>query len=144
MRQIAAEGGGVLVYLRGQEGRGIGLGHKLRAYALQENGLDTVGANIALGLPVDSRDYGVGAQILADLGVRRIRLITNNPQKYGGLIGHGIEIVERVAQRSVATPHNIAYLRAKRDRMGHFLMLHEDTGHEAGQDIAPFAEGDHA
>ncbi len=106
----------------GHEGRGIGLGHKLRAYELQERGLDTVAANTALGLPVDSRDYGVGAQILGHLGVRRIRLITN-PVKYHGLSGHDLEIIERVAQPVVAGPENVAYLRTKRDRMGHLLDL---------------------
>ena len=116
---IAAEGVGAVVYLRGHEGRGIGLGHKIRAYDLQEQGLDTVEANTAQGLPVDSRAYGVGAQILADLGVERIRLITNNPAKYGGLQGHGIDIVERVASPTKSTPHNVRYLRTKRERMGH-------------------------
>jgi 3,4-dihydroxy 2-butanone 4-phosphate synthase / GTP cyclohydrolase II len=132
MRQIAAEGAGVLVYLRGHEGRGIGLGLKLRAYVLQERGLDTVAANTALGLPVDSRDYGVGARILADLGLHRIRLITNNPEKYREMADHGLEIVERVPQRTVATAENIAYLRAKRDRMGHLLELTEDTAAAPG------------
>jgi 3,4-dihydroxy 2-butanone 4-phosphate synthase/GTP cyclohydrolase II len=121
MEAIVTEGCGVLIYLRGHEGRGIGLGHKLRAYALQEQGVDTVDANLALGLPVDSREYGIGAQMLADLGVHRIRLITNNPVKYGGLDGYDIEIVERVAQPSVVTAHNLEYLRTKRDRMGHVL-----------------------
>ncbi len=120
---IRAAGRGVLVYLRGHEGRGIGLSHKLRAYKLQEGGLDTVEANLGLGLPVDSREYGVGAQILADLGVRRIRLITNNPSKYGGLLGYDIEIVERVALPTTVTSENIDYLRTKRDRMGHMLTL---------------------
>jgi 3,4-dihydroxy 2-butanone 4-phosphate synthase/GTP cyclohydrolase II len=119
LRAVAAEGVGVVVYLRGHEGRGIGLAHKIRAYALQEQGLDTVDANTAQGLPVDSRSYGVGAQILGDLGVNRLRLITNNPAKYGGLDGYGLTIVGRVAQPAVVTPHNIRYLRTKRDRMGH-------------------------
>jgi 3,4-dihydroxy 2-butanone 4-phosphate synthase/GTP cyclohydrolase II len=123
MQTIAAAGCGVLVYLRGHEGRGIGLAHKLRAYTLQEHGRDTVEANIALGLPVDSRDYGVGAQILAHLGVRRIRLITNNPAKYSGLAGHHLSIVERVALPTQPTADNVAYLRTKRDRMGHLLDL---------------------
>ncbi|MEO9328352.1 bifunctional 3,4-dihydroxy-2-butanone-4-phosphate synthase/GTP cyclohydrolase II [Gordonia aurantiaca] len=118
---IAEEGCGAVVYLRGHEGRGIGLGHKIRAYALQEQGLDTVDANTALGLPVDSRTYGTGAAILADLGIRRVRLITNNPAKYGGLGGHDLEIVGRVALPTVPTPHNVRYLRTKKERMGHVL-----------------------
>jgi 3,4-dihydroxy 2-butanone 4-phosphate synthase/GTP cyclohydrolase II len=130
LQMIVAERAGVLVYLRGHEGRGIGLGHKLRAYALQENGLDTVDANIELGLPVDNREYGVGAAILADLGVRRLRLLTNNPQKYGGLDGYDLEIVGRVSAPPVVTPQNLAYLRSKRDRMGHLLHL-PPTGPEA-------------
>nr|WP_072815552.1 bifunctional 3,4-dihydroxy-2-butanone-4-phosphate synthase/GTP cyclohydrolase II [Rhodococcus zopfii] len=128
MRRIAAEGVGVLVYLRGHEGRGIGLGHKLRAYTLQENGADTVEANEALGLPVDSRDYRVGAEILVDLGVRRMRLITNNPDKYTGLDGFGLEIAERVQLPVHTTPENVAYLRTKRDRMGHLLDIPPAVG----------------
>ena len=120
-RLIGEKGSGVVVYLRGQEGRGIGLGHKLRAYDLQRQGLDTVEANLALGLPVDSREYGVGAQILADLGVRRIALMTNNPHKYGGLSGYGVEIVRRVPLRTPVTSYNVAYLSAKFERMGHDL-----------------------
>jgi 3,4-dihydroxy 2-butanone 4-phosphate synthase/GTP cyclohydrolase II len=118
-RAIAAEGCGAVVYLRGHEGRGIGLGHKIRAYALQETGLDTLDANTAQGLPVDSRSYGVGAQILCDLGVGRLRLITNNPRKYGGLEGYPLQIVDRVTLPTVATAHNVRYLRTKRDRLGH-------------------------
>ncbi len=121
LQAIATEGCGAVVYLRGHEGRGIGLGHKIRAYALQEQGLDTIDANIAQGLPVDSRAYGVGAQILGELGIHRIRLITNNPAKYGGLSGYGVELVGRVSLPTVATPHNVRYLRTKRDRMGHTL-----------------------
>lgn len=121
LQAIAVEGCGVLVYLRGHEGRGIGLAHKIRAYALQEEGLDTVEANEAQGLPVDSRSYGVGAQILADLGVRNLRLITNNPAKYGGLDGHSLTIVGRVGLPTAVTEHNLRYLRTKRDRMGHDL-----------------------
>jgi 3,4-dihydroxy 2-butanone 4-phosphate synthase / GTP cyclohydrolase II len=121
LRAIAAEGCGAVVYLRGHEGRGIGLGHKIRAYALQDQGLDTVDANTAQGLPVDSRSYGIGAQVLSDLGIRRIRLITNNPAKYGGLEGHGLELVGRVALPTVPTPHNVRYLRTKRERMQHVL-----------------------
>jgi 3,4-dihydroxy 2-butanone 4-phosphate synthase/GTP cyclohydrolase II len=121
LAEIAREGCGVLVYLRGHEGRGIGLAHKIRAYSLQEQGLDTVDANRALGLPDDSRSYGVGARILADLGVRRMRLITNNPSKLGGLEGYSIEIVGRVSLPTPVTAHNVRYLRTKRDRMGHAL-----------------------
>ncbi|HET6731614.1 GTP cyclohydrolase II, partial [Mycobacterium sp.] len=127
LRRIVAEGRGVVVYLRGQEGRGIGIGHKLRAYQLQEQGLDTVDANTALGLPVDTREYGVGAAILADLGVRKIRVMTNNPHKYSGLDGHGVEVVGRVPLQTAPTQHNIRYLEAKRDRMGHLLDLKEIT-----------------
>jgi 3,4-dihydroxy 2-butanone 4-phosphate synthase/GTP cyclohydrolase II len=121
LAKIAAEGAGVVVYLRGHEGRGIGLGHKIRAYALQENGHDTVDANLELGLPVDSREYGIGAQILVDLGVTTMRLMTNNPSKYGGLEGFGLNIVERVPLESRPTAFNIDYLRTKRERMGHIL-----------------------
>jgi 3,4-dihydroxy 2-butanone 4-phosphate synthase/GTP cyclohydrolase II len=118
---IAEEGCGAVVYLRGQEGRGIGLGHKIRAYALQDRGFDTVNANTAQGLPADTRSYGIGAQIICDLGIERVRLITNNPAKYGGLGGYGITITSRVALPTVETPHNVRYLRTKRDRMGHIL-----------------------
>ena len=121
MAKIAAEGAGIVVYLRGHEGRGIGLGHKIRAYALQEEGRDTVDANLEQGLPVDSREYGIGAQILVDLGVTSMRLMTNNPIKYGGLEGFGLNIVERVAIDSMPTEFNIDYLRTKRERMGHML-----------------------
>jgi 3,4-dihydroxy 2-butanone 4-phosphate synthase/GTP cyclohydrolase II len=130
LRRIASAGRGVLVYLRGHEGRGIGLAHKLRAYQLQQHQqLDTVDANLRLGLPVDDREYGVGAHILRDLGVRRVRLMTNNPAKYRGLTGYGVDIVGRLELETVATPHNVAYLSAKRDRMGHLLRLpHQATG----------------
>jgi len=121
MRRIAEEGLGVLVYLRGHEGRGIGLGHKIRAYSLQDQGRDTVDANLELGLPVDSREYGIGAQILVDLGITTMRYMTNNPAKYGGIEGFGLEITERVALQSVPNPENIKYLRTKRERMGHLL-----------------------
>ena len=121
MARIAEEGTGVVVYLRGHEGRGIGIGHKIRAYSLQDEGHDTVSANEALGLPVDSREYGIGAQILNDLGVTTMRLMTNNPTKYGGLEGFGLEISERVAIEPVANPDNLKYLQTKRERMGHLL-----------------------
>jgi 3,4-dihydroxy 2-butanone 4-phosphate synthase/GTP cyclohydrolase II len=121
MRLIAEEGLGVVVYLRGHEGRGIGLGHKLRAYQLQDQGHDTVDANLALGLPVDSREYGIGSQILVDLGITTMRLLTNNPAKYGGLEGFGLQITGRVPLLTVPNPENIAYLRTKRERMGHLL-----------------------
>ena len=121
MAAIAEAGSGVVVYLRGHEGRGIGLAHKLRAYSLQEEGLDTVDANLELGLPSDSREYGIGAQILVDLGITTMRLMTNNPTKYGGLEGFGLDIVERVNIQPVANPENIKYLRTKRERMGHLL-----------------------
>lgn len=121
LAKVAEEGAGVVVYLRGHEGRGIGLGHKIRAYALQEEGRDTVDANTELGLPIDSREYGIGAQMLVDLGVSAMRLMTNNPSKYGGLEGFGLEIVERVPLEANPTEHNIAYLRTKREKMGHIL-----------------------
>ncbi|HEY5245781.1 MAG TPA: bifunctional 3,4-dihydroxy-2-butanone-4-phosphate synthase/GTP cyclohydrolase II [Acidimicrobiales bacterium] len=121
MAQIEEEGRGVLVYLRGHEGRGIGLGHKIRAYRLQEEGRDTVDANLDQGLPVDSREYGIGAQMLVDLGVTTMRLLTNNPVKYGGLEGFGLDITERVPLTPSPNPENIEYLRTKRERMGHLL-----------------------
>jgi 3,4-dihydroxy 2-butanone 4-phosphate synthase/GTP cyclohydrolase II len=121
LEAVAAEGRGVVLYMRGHEGRGIGLGHKLQAYQLQDAGADTVDANLALGLPADARDYGTGAQILADLGVRSMRLLTNNPAKRAGLSGYGLSIVERVPLTVPATPENARYLRTKRDRMGHDL-----------------------
>ena len=121
--QIAKDGSGVVLYLRGHEGRGIGLAHKLRAYALQEQGLDTVEANLALGLPVDTREYGIGAQILTDLGVRRMRLMTNNPAKYVGLEGYGIEIEERVPLVVRPEAENLHYLQTKQDKLGHLLGL---------------------
>ncbi|MHB1599616.1 MAG: bifunctional 3,4-dihydroxy-2-butanone-4-phosphate synthase/GTP cyclohydrolase II [Acidimicrobiales bacterium] len=121
LAKIAAEGTGVVVYLRGHEGRGIGIAHKLAAYELQDGGLDTVDANLELGLPVDSREYGIGAQILVDLGVTSMRLLTNNPAKRGGLEGFGLEIVERVPIETTPTKENGAYLRTKRERLGHLL-----------------------
>ena len=121
MATIAREGRGVVVYLRGHEGRGIGIGHKIHAYSLQDEGLDTVDANVKLGLPIDSREYGIGAQILADLGARDLRLMTNNPAKYGGIAGYGLSVVERVPLEVGRTSENADYLRTKRDRMGHLL-----------------------
>jgi 3,4-dihydroxy 2-butanone 4-phosphate synthase/GTP cyclohydrolase II len=121
IQRIAEEGLGAVVYLRGHEGRGIGIAHKLAAYSLQDAGHDTVDANLELGLPVDSREYGIGAQILVDLGITTMRLLTNNPAKYGGLEGFGLEIVERVPIQIEANPHNIHYLRTKKARMGHLL-----------------------
>jgi 3,4-dihydroxy 2-butanone 4-phosphate synthase / GTP cyclohydrolase II len=121
MAAIAAEGRGVVLYLRGHEGRGIGLLSKLRAYQLQDAGADTVDANLELGLPADAREYSTGAQMLADLGVRRLRLLTNNPAKLAGLFGFGIEVTGRVSLPVAATEDNLRYLMAKRDRLGHQL-----------------------
>jgi 3,4-dihydroxy 2-butanone 4-phosphate synthase/GTP cyclohydrolase II len=121
MRKIDEEGEGIVVYIRGHEGRGIGLRHKLEAYALQDGGLDTVEANVELGFSPDSRDYGVGAQILVDLGVSTMRLLTNNPTKRAGLEGYGLEIIERVPLESSPTPENLRYLQTKREKLGHIL-----------------------
>ena len=120
MQQINAEGRGVVVYMN-QEGRGIGLLNKLKAYKLQEEGKDTVEANLELGFKMDERDYGIGAQILRDLGVSKMRLMSNNPKKRTGLIGYGLEIVESVALEVEPNPHNKAYLKTKKDKMGHVL-----------------------
>jgi 3,4-dihydroxy 2-butanone 4-phosphate synthase/GTP cyclohydrolase II len=128
LQAVAAEGRGVVVYLRGHEGRGIGLLHKLAAYGLQDGGRDTVDANLDLGLPADARDFGIGAQILADLGVRSVRLLTNNPAKLVGMAGFGFEVVERVPLPVHLTPENAAYLVTKRDRMGHDLPGLPDLG----------------
>jgi len=127
MKLIADQGRGVMVYLRGHEGRGIGIGHKIRAYSLQDQGLDTVDANTQLGLPVDSREYSMGAQILADLGARELRLMTNNPAKYGGIAGYGLRVVERVSIITAMTTENRSYLSTKRDRLGH-LFAHDVDG----------------
>ncbi|MEU0742764.1 bifunctional 3,4-dihydroxy-2-butanone-4-phosphate synthase/GTP cyclohydrolase II [Streptomyces sp. NPDC006134] len=121
LARIQAEGRGVVVYLRGHEGRGIGLMSKLRAYELQERGRDTLDANLELGLPADARDYGAGARMLRDLGVRSVRLLTNNPDKSDALARHGIEVVRREPMPVQAGEHNLRYLRTKRDRMGHDL-----------------------
>ncbi len=122
---VAEEGRGIVLYIRGHEGRGIGLLHKLQAYQLQDAGVDTVDANLDLGLPADARDYGTGAQILVDLGVHSMRLLTNNPTKRAGLEGYGLRITGRVGLPSHVTPENIGYLRTKRDRMGHLLEIVE-------------------
>ncbi|MBA2580808.1 MAG: bifunctional 3,4-dihydroxy-2-butanone-4-phosphate synthase/GTP cyclohydrolase II [Thermoleophilaceae bacterium] len=139
MRRIESEGRGVLLYLA-QEGRGIGLLNKLRAYNLQDGGLDTVDANLELGLPADLRDYGIGAQILVDLGLSSIRLLTNNPKKIVGLEGYGLRVTDQVPIEHAPTEHNRDYLRAKRDRLGHVLhhqglaldeeMVHEEQRHD--------------
>lgn len=121
MERIAAEGTGVVVYLRGHEGRGIGLLHKLAAYTLQDQGQDTVEANVSLGFPPDARDYGIGAQILADLGVGSMRLLTNNPTKRAGLEGFGLSIADRVPLETEPTPENREYLRTKASKLGHLL-----------------------
>ncbi len=121
LAKIGAAGAGVVVYLRGQEGRGIGLAHKLRAYELQDDGRDTVDANVELGLPVDSREYGIGAQILVDLGVKSMRLMTNNPSKFGGLGGYDFEITGREPIMIEPNDENIRYLTTKRERMGHLM-----------------------
>jgi 3,4-dihydroxy 2-butanone 4-phosphate synthase/GTP cyclohydrolase II len=120
LSMIESEGRGVLLYLS-QEGRGIGLLNKLRAYKLQEEGLDTVDANLRLGLPADLRDYGIGAQILVDLGLTSIRILTNNPKKISGLSGYGLSVTDQVPIQHLPNPHNEAYLRAKRDKLGHTL-----------------------
>jgi 3,4-dihydroxy 2-butanone 4-phosphate synthase / GTP cyclohydrolase II len=120
LAMIESEGAGVLLYLS-QEGRGIGLLNKLRAYKLQEDGLDTVDANLKLGLPADLRDYGIGAQILVDLGLTSIRILTNNPRKIHGLEGYGLSVADQVPIQAVPNRHNEEYLRTKRERLGHTL-----------------------
>ncbi|MFI5764790.1 MULTISPECIES: bifunctional 3,4-dihydroxy-2-butanone-4-phosphate synthase/GTP cyclohydrolase II [unclassified Streptomyces] len=127
MERVQAAGRGVIVYLRGHEGRGIGLLSKLRAYELQERGRDTLDANLELGLPADARDYGAGAQMLADLGVHSVRLLTNNPEKAEALVSHGIRVSDREPMPMEAGEHNLRYLRTKRDRMGHDLPWLEGT-----------------
>ena len=139
MRRIAEEGLGAVVYLRGHEGRGIGIAHKLQAYALQDKGMDTVDANVELGLPVDSREYGIGAQILVDLGITTMRYLTNNPAKYGGLEGFGLEMVERVPLETEPNPENIDYLRTKRERMGHLIGGLDDA--EAARSLGELGDG---
>jgi 3,4-dihydroxy 2-butanone 4-phosphate synthase / GTP cyclohydrolase II len=125
MHAVAESGAGVIVYLRGHEGRGVGLAHKIRAYAFQEGGLDTVEANLVQGLPSDARSYDAAAAVLADLGVKRVRLITNNPVKPLELARLGVAVVTRVALPALPTPENVRYLRTKRDRMGHELDLRD-------------------
>lgn len=132
MEIIQEEGRGVILYMR-QEGRGIGLFHKLKAYELQEKGLDTVEANVALGYDADLRDYGVGAQILADLGLKSIRILTNNPRKIVGLQGYGLKITERVPLEVAANPFNAFYLHAKQEKMGHLLHLEEPPAEAEGE-----------
>jgi 3,4-dihydroxy 2-butanone 4-phosphate synthase/GTP cyclohydrolase II len=140
LARIAEEGRGVFLYIRGHEGRGIGLIHKLAAYRLQAEGRDTVEANTDLGLPVDARDYGVGAQILYDLGVRKMRLLTNNPTKRAGIEGYGLSIVERVALQTEATRYNRGYLKTKAEKLGHLIDLDDEgqgltgEGHESPDD----------
>jgi len=120
MRQVAAAGCGVIVYMR-QEGRGIGLGPKIKAYKLQEQGLDTVEANQKLGYGMDLREYGLGAQILADLGLKTIHLLTNNPKKVVGLEGYGLRITKQLPIRVAPNPHNARYLKTKKQKLGHLL-----------------------
>ncbi len=151
LAMIEREGQGVLLYLS-PEGRGIGLLNKLRAYKLQEDGLDTVDANLKLGLPADLRDYGVGAQILVDLGLSSIRILTNNPKKIHGIEGHGLSVTEQVPIQSVPNPHNEEYLRAKRDRLGHTLhhqglpldeeMVHEEHRRDVEKEALAAEEDD--
>ena len=131
-RMIAAEGRGVVVYIQHHEGRGIGIIHKLKAYELQRQGLDTVDANLALGFPPDARDYGIGAQVLYDLGLRQVRFLTNNPTKRVGLEAYGLTVVEQVPIEAPPNPHNIRYLRTKRDRMGHELHLDPESESDGG------------
>jgi len=126
MKRIAEEGRGVLLYMR-QEGRGIGFHNKLCAYALQDKGLDTVEANLSLGFEPDLRDYGIGAQILADLGLRKIRLLTNNPRKVIGLEGYGLKVVETIPIIVPPNPYNLRYLETKQKKMGHILKISETT-----------------
>ncbi len=126
MKRIAAEGRGVLLYMR-QEGRGIGLYNKMRAYSLQDQGMDTVEANQALGFDADLRDYGTGAEILVDLGIKKLRLLTNNPQKISGLEGFGLELVERIAIQPVCNARNMKYMKTKKEKMGHMLSFGDDN-----------------
>jgi 3,4-dihydroxy 2-butanone 4-phosphate synthase/GTP cyclohydrolase II len=143
MDRIAAEGRGVVIYLRGHEGRGIGLLAKLQAYQLQDGGRDTVDANLDLGLPADARHYGAATQILRDLGVHTVRLMTNNPDKTTSLESYGIEVAERVPLTPRPNDHNLAYLQTKRDRMGHVLPdLDPAASAATGQAVAAGTEGE--
>jgi 3,4-dihydroxy 2-butanone 4-phosphate synthase/GTP cyclohydrolase II len=126
LQHIGEEGEGVVVYIRGHEGRGIGLSHKLKAYELQEKGMDTVEANEALGFAADLRDYGIGAQILVDIGVSTMRFMSNNPKKVAGIEGYGLKIIDWVPLQTVPTEENLNYLRTKRDKLGHLLDLDDD------------------
>ncbi len=151
LAMIEGEGSGVLLYLS-QEGRGIGLLNKLRAYRLQEDGLDTVDANLKLGLPADLRDYGIGAQILVDLGLTSIRILTNNPKKIHGLEGYGLSVADQIPIQSAPNPHNEAYLNAKREKMGHTLhhqglpldeeLLHSERQQDAEKQALALEEGE--
>ena len=140
MAAIAAEGRGIVVYLRGHEGRGIGLLSKLQAYQLQDAGADTVDANTELGFPVDAREYSTGAQILIDLGVSSLRLLTNNPAKIKGLSDYGLKVTGTVSLPVSATPHNLRYLIAKRDRLGHLIELSEPASGRAAAGAGPAPE----
>ena len=139
MRMVQEAGLGVVLYMH-QEGRGIGLENKLRAYALQDQGMDTVEANIALGFPPDLRDYGIGAQILVDLGLTSIRLLTNNPKKIVGLEGYGLSVVDRVPIEMRPVDGNLEYLRTKRDKMGHILH-HQDLRFDTDVETGEVVEG---
>jgi 3,4-dihydroxy 2-butanone 4-phosphate synthase/GTP cyclohydrolase II len=133
LKMIENEGQGVLLYMR-QEGRGIGLANKIKAYKLQEQGRDTVEANIELGFPADLRDYGIGAQILADLGLSTIKLITNNPKKVVGIQGYGLKVIDRIPMKIAPNKHNARYLETKRDKLGHLLDI-------SPADLKPCKEG---
>lgn len=133
MEMVEAEGKGLILYMN-QEGRGIGLVNKLKAYRLQEEGMDTVEANLHLGFPMDKRDYGIGAQILRYLGITKLRLISNNPKKRAGLLGYGIEIVETLPIEILSNPHNEKYLRTKRDKLGHEILSKSAAGSGGGRE----------